>query len=44
MAQMKKAIPAQGTKYALTVNRWRILWTGNQMAGSEQTQKRKKET
>jgi hypothetical protein len=28
----------------LTVKRWRIWWTGNQMAGREKSQKRKKET
>jgi len=44
MAQIKKAIPAAGTKYALTVKRCRILCTGNQIAGSEPTQKRKKPT
>jgi len=27
----------------LTVKRWRIWWTGNQMAGREQSQKMKKE-
>jgi len=42
-AQMRKAIPATGTKYDLTVNKWRIWWTGNQMAGNEQSQKMKKE-
>jgi hypothetical protein len=41
---MKKETPAVGTTYALTVNRWRILWTGNQMAGREQSQKMKKDT
>lgn len=40
---MKKAIPAQGTKYAFTVKRCRTLWTGNQMAGREQNQKMKKD-
>jgi hypothetical protein len=44
MAQIKNAIPAVGTTNALTVNRCRILWTGNQIAGSEQSQKMKKET
>jgi len=42
-AQIRKAMPAAGTKYALTVKRWRILWTGNQMAGNEQSQKMKNE-
>jgi hypothetical protein len=41
---MRKAMPAHGTKYDLTVKRWRIFSTGNQMAGREQNQKRKKET
>jgi hypothetical protein len=40
-AHMKKATPAVGTKYAFTVNRWRILWTGNQIAGNEQNQNKK---
>lgn len=44
MAQMKKAIPAAGTKYALTVNKWRILWTGGHRKGSEPSQKMKKPT
>lgn len=43
MAQMKKAMPAQGTKYAFTVKRCRTLCTGNQMAGSDNSQKMKKE-
>lgn len=42
-AQMKKATPAIGTTMALAVNKCRILWTGNQMAGNEKNQKRKKE-
>jgi hypothetical protein len=29
MAQLKKAMPARGTKIALAVKRWRIVWTGN---------------
>ena len=41
---MKNAKPATGTKYAFTVNRCLILWTGNQMAGKLQSQKRKKLT
>jgi hypothetical protein len=43
MAQMKKEIPAVGTTKALTVNKCRILCTGNQIAGSEQSQKMKNE-
>lgn len=43
-AQIKKAMAAQGTKYALTVKRWRIWWTGNQIAGRESSQKMKKLT
>lgn len=43
-AQIKKAMPAGGTKYALAVNKCRILWTGNQMAGREQSQKIKNDT
>merc|ERR1712000_773543 len=35
MVQARKAIPATGTTYALTVKRCRILWTGNQIAGRE---------
>jgi hypothetical protein len=42
-AHMKKAIPAHGTKNDLTVKRWRIWCTGNQIAGSEQNQKMKKD-
>ena len=42
-AQMKRAMPAVGATTALTVKRWRILWTGNQMNGSEPSQKRKNE-
>lgn len=44
IAQMKKAIPAGGTKKDFAVNRWRILCTGNQMNGKLQSQKRKKLT
>jgi hypothetical protein len=44
MAQMKKAKPAVGTKNALTVKRWRILCTGNQIAGKLPSQNRKKLT
>ncbi len=40
-AQMKKEMPQMGTKYDLTVNKCRILCTGNQMAGSEHSQKMK---
>lgn len=42
-AQMKNAMPAVGTTYALTVNRCRILCTGNQIAGREINQKMKKQ-
>ena len=42
ITHIKKATPATGTKKALTVKRWRILWTGNQMAGKLQKQNRKK--
>jgi len=41
---MKKVKPAMGTKYALTVKRCRIWWTGNQIAGRLQNQNRKKLT
>ena len=41
---MKKVKPATGTKYALTVKRCRIWWTGNQIAGKLQNQNRKKLT
>lgn len=44
MAQIMNAMPATGTKYDLTVNRCRIWWTGNQIAGREQSQKMKNET
>jgi hypothetical protein len=40
---MKNDIPAVGTTKALTVNKCLILWTGNQIAGSEQSQKMKNE-
>lgn len=43
-AQMKNEIPAVGTTYAFTVKRCRILWTGNQIAGSETNQKMKNDT
>ena len=43
-AQIKKATPAVGTTYALTVNRCLILWTGNQIAGKDMSQKMKNET
>ncbi len=43
MAQIKNDRPAVGTTYALTVNKCRILWTGNQIAGKERSQKMKKE-
>lgn len=42
IAHAKNAIPANGTNHALTVKRWRILCTGNQMAGSDPSQNRKK--
>lgn len=42
IAQMKNAMPAVGTKYALTVNRCRILCTGGQMKGRLPSQNRKK--
>ena len=44
MAQMKKLMPQMGTTKDLKVKRWRILWTGNQIAGSEQSQNIKKDT
>src|SRR5690242_1574131 len=44
MAQMKKAIPAVGTTYAFTVNKWRILWTAGQRNGREPSQKNRYET
>ena len=44
MAQMKNVMPAMGTTKALTVNKCRILCTGNQIAGKETSQKMKKET
>jgi hypothetical protein len=40
----RKTIPATGTKYALTVKRCLILWTGNQIAGKLPSQKMKKLT
>jgi len=40
--QMKKVMPAVGATIAFTVNRCRILWIGNQIAGREMSQKRKK--
>ncbi len=42
-AHMKNDIPAVGTTKDLTVNKCLIWWTGNQIAGSEQSQKTKKE-
>ena len=42
MHQMKKVMPAVGATIALSVNRWRILWMGNQIAGREMSQNRKK--
>jgi hypothetical protein len=42
MHQMKKVIPAVGATMALRVKRCRIVWMGNQMAGREISQKRKK--
>lgn len=42
MHQMKKVMPAVGATIAFRVNRWRILWIGNQIAGREMSQKRKK--
>jgi hypothetical protein len=44
IAQAKNTIPAVGTTYALTVNKCRILCTGNHRNGSDPNQKRKKET
>jgi hypothetical protein len=44
IAHIKKEKPAVGTTNDLTVKRWRILWTGNQIAGKEQSQKMKKDT
>ena len=44
MAHMKKQIPAVGTTYALTVNKCRILCTGNQRKGRDPNQKKRKET
>jgi len=43
MHQMKNVIPAVGATMALRVKRWRILWIGNHIAGSEMSQKRKKQ-
>src|SRR6478735_585814 len=43
IVQARKVIPATGTTYALTVKRCRTLWTGNQSAGSDTSQKMKKE-
>ena len=43
MAHMKKEIPAVGTTHALTVNKCRILCTGNHRNGREHSQKRRKE-
>ncbi|EMD35441.1 hypothetical protein CERSUDRAFT_85420 [Gelatoporia subvermispora B] len=42
MHQMKNVIPAIGTTTAFKVNKCRILWIGNQIAGSDISQKRKK--
>jgi hypothetical protein len=42
MHQIKKVMPAVGATIAFTVNKWRILWIGNQIAGREINQKRKK--
>ena len=44
IAQIKNDIPAMGTIYAFTVKRCRILCTGNQIAGKEQSQKMMKDT
>lgn len=43
-AQMKKATPAAGATNAFTVNKWRILCTGNHRNGRDPIQKRKNET
>jgi hypothetical protein len=40
---MKKEIPAVGTMMAFTVNKCRIVCTGKKIAGSDNTQKIKKE-
>ena len=43
MHQMKNVMPAIGATIAFSVKKCRILWMGNQMAGREMSQKRKKD-